>query len=149
MKQYVCEGCSHPCTIILHEEAIAPRWCPYDKNDCNWVEVDEVGFARVIYNHPNKKEDEGIHALCDNFYSTQKPIDFSKGSIVDRYIAKKMNVSLEEILNSPFCRPLIVDWNIKSYLEGKAPDKDTGKYIWECPEDLKWYENEKRKEGKE
>lgn len=87
--------------------------------------------------------DEELHALCDNFYSTQKPMDFSKGSIVDRYIAKKMNVPLEEILNCPFSRLTIVEWNIMSYLEGKAPDKDTGKYIWENPEDLEWYKMEK------
>jgi len=97
----------------------------------------------------NDLTEQELNDLINDFYSTQKPMDFSKGSIVDRYIAKKMNVPLEEILNSPFYRPSIVDWIIMDYLEGKAPDKDTGKYIWECPEDLEWYKMEKEKEEEE
>lgn len=47
MKQFVCEGCSHPCTIIVHEGAFKPRWCPYDETRgemslCKWVEVSYV-----------------------------------------------------------------------------------------------------------
>ena len=93
--------------------------------------------------------EQELNDLINGFYSTQEPMDLSKGTIVDRFIARKMNVPLEEILNRPFSGLIIVDWCIMSYLDGKIPDKDTGKYIWECPDDLEWYENEKRKEEEE
>jgi len=77
MKQYVCEGCSHPCTIIVHEGAFTPRWCPYDEtrgemSRCKWVEVDGCMFASPEKTDAHKDpvdareaEDDVVHKTGD------------------------------------------------------------------------------------
>lgn len=84
--------------------------------------------------------------FVEDFYASIKPIDFSKGTVVDRFMARKMHMPLSEVVEKSYMRLLLVDLYVMDYLEGKIPDKDTGKYIWENPEDLEWYKMEKEEE---